>query len=100
MTPLIKEILYANEIGCVEDIDFLLDPTKSALMYKHIKNKLPTLPVKYAIKVKESYFPRLFNGLNEALDFACKAKEEDLTDANESIFIRLTIFELFSIEEI
>ena len=97
---LIDEIFYNIEIGADEEIDFLLDPTKSVLMYKHIKTKLPNLPKKYVIKVKESYFPRLFNGINDAIDFAEKIKETDLTDSREKIFAHLTMFEMFSVEEI
>lgn len=97
---LIDEIYYNIEIGGEEELDFLLDPTKSVLMYKHIKTKLHNLPKKYVIKVKESYFPRFFDNINDALDFGGKIKEIDLTDSREKVFAHLTMFETFSVEEI
>ena len=97
---LIKEIFYEIKIGGEYELDFLLDPTKSALMYKHIKNKLPDLPKKYAIKTVETYFSRLFDSLEDAYDFGRIMNEDNLIDGREKAFLHLTRFELFTVEEI
>ena len=100
MKTLIDEIIHSIGEGYDENLDFLLDPNKSVLMYKHIKSTLTYLPKKYAIRVKDEYFPRLFTNFTEALDFAEKMNEDNLTDTKERIFVHFNRFELFEIEEI
>jgi len=82
--------------------DVTLNPHKNPIFYKFLKeyHKLP-LPEKYCIKVRDSYFPRLFDSFIEAEKTALSMNNSDLfEDVKEQVFIHLTLFEPYSIVEI
>lgn len=97
---LIEQICYIQENGDTDELEFLLDPNKSVLMYIHLREKNLNLPKKYAIKVCEEFFPRLFDNMTEALDFASGGFRKEKLSGREEAFMHLSLFELFNIQEI
>ena len=96
----LKKQISDNEEFGYNDLDFILDPTKNVVLYKYLKDCGVIQNVKYAIKVKEGYFPRLFNSLEEAYECGRLGEENENLTGAETAFFHITMFELFSVEKI
>lgn len=97
---LLKEQLSNNEEFGYDDLDFILDPNKNAIFYKYIKECGLTAMPKYAIKVHQEYFPRLFNYRIAAERFRNLGANNEGLDGREEAFMHITKLANSFIEEI
>jgi hypothetical protein len=97
---LLKEQLSNNERFGYNDIDFILNPNRNAILYKYLKDSGVVQKTRFAIKVGKGYFPRLFDSLDEAYEFGRLGDRNENLNGAEEAFFHITMFELFNVETI
>lgn len=96
---LCQQISYLYNHGMEDQLEFVLDPHRNALLYIYLKDCGIIEDNRYAIKVKDEYFPRLFDNYRDAFDFARGLQTQNLLPSEE-VFLHLSRFELFSVEQL
>jgi len=80
----------------------ILDPTENPSLYRHIKQFMPYLPVKYAVYMYDDHpaFPKLFNSLGEVEVFMARALKNEGMTIKQINYFKNNMFNLYKIEEI